>query len=155
MLIKLENEKPVGSPILEHNFKLLHPNISFPQPITADHVKAFGYGIYKQTEPPTVKPWQKAIEVDPVKNESDVWVQSWEIESLTPQERIEKETYFQITNKRIAEGFLQKSDWTMLPDVDIKNKDEWRAYRAQLRAIAKNPPSEIDQWPQVPEEVWE
>ena len=56
-----------------------------------------------------------------------------------------------------AKQLLQSSDWTMLPDVQLKNKDEWVAYRAAVRAIAVNPDinTAVDPvFPPPPEERW-
>jgi hypothetical protein len=56
-------------------------------------------------------------------------------------------------NKSKAEGLLAESDWSVLPDVPLQNKDEWIAYRAVLRDIATNPTLD-PVWPVKPETVW-
>lgn len=38
-----------------------------------------------------------------------------------------------------AKKLLADSDWAMLPDVNISNKSEFEAYRAQLRVLMFNP----------------
>lgn len=47
---------------------------------------------------------------------------------------------------------LQKSDWVVLPDVAVENKEQWLAYRQQLRDITKNfeTPQDV-KWPPLPE----
>lgn len=58
-------------------------------------------------------------------------------------------------NKAYITGILSSTDWTMLPDVNLTNKDEWIAYRAALREMINDPPSvtEFD-LPTKPEEIW-
>lgn len=41
--------------------------------------------------------------------------------------------------KEKAKGYLYNSDWSMASDVNITNRDEFIAYREQLRAIYFNP----------------
>ena len=63
---------------------------------------------------------------------------------LTDEER-------KLTTVETARHLLQSSDWTMLPDVRLENKNEWESYRAAIRAIAINPV--VDPvFPQLPEE---
>jgi hypothetical protein len=59
-------------------------------------------------------------------------------------------------NKDQAIWLLSQSDWVMLPDVNIINKDEWIEYRAALRALVNNPEPSLEvMFPIVPEERWE
>lgn len=51
--------------------------------------------------------------------------------------------------KRIAE-----SDWAVLPDVNISNRDEFEAYRAALRQLILSPVANPD-WPIEPNPVWQ
>lgn len=57
------------------------------------------------------------------------------------------------SNKAKAEGLLQESDWSVLPDVPLQNKLEWEAYRAALRQIAVNPTLD-PVWPVKPQTIW-
>lgn len=38
-----------------------------------------------------------------------------------------------------AKALLQDSDWSVLPDVNISNRAEFEAYRAELRTLYFNP----------------
>jgi hypothetical protein len=60
----------------------------------------------------------------------------------------------QAQNKSQAEQLLQQTDWTQIADVDLVNKADFTAYRAEVRAIALNPPVTVAQWPTKPEEIW-
>jgi hypothetical protein len=57
-------------------------------------------------------------------------------------------------NKTLAERRLLDSDWTVLSDVNLANKAEWEAYRAAVRAIARNPQEGELNWPTKPQNVW-
>lgn len=52
-----------------------------------------------------------------------------------------------------AKKILSESDWAMLPDVNISNKAEFEAYRAQLRVLVFNP-VEAPVFPTEPQPVW-
>lgn len=54
----------------------------------------------------------------------------------------------QEAKKRIAD-----TDWSVLPDVNLTNKDDFTAYRASLRALIVTPT--VDPvWPVEPAAVW-
>lgn len=86
MLIKIENNQPVGNPILEDNFRSLHPDQAFPLVLTPEIVEPFGYGMYDFTQIPTIGPYQKLVEGTPVKNQYGIWRQVWNVVNLTGQE---------------------------------------------------------------------
>lgn len=53
--------------------------------------------------------------------------------------------------KRERTKLLAQSDWTQMPDVEIKTKSEWAAYRQELRDVTDQPgyPRNII-WPTPP-----
>lgn len=57
-------------------------------------------------------------------------------------------------NKFKAQQLLQETDWTQISDVDLVNKSDFTAYRAQLRSIVLNPQATVESWPIKPEEIW-
>jgi hypothetical protein len=59
-------------------------------------------------------------------------------------------TWETIRQKR--DELIKSSDWIFLPDVALKNKEAWLAYRQALRDIPQNfkDPSEVI-WPEKPE----
>lgn len=57
-------------------------------------------------------------------------------------------------NEERARLQLQESDFSMLPDVNLTNKSEWEAYRADLRQIATNPTDGNLTWPVKPQTIW-
>lgn len=70
--------------------------------------------------------------------------------------RFNEDPISEAENKAEAEKLLQESDWTQLDDVGLTgaNKDEWIAYRASLRAIALNPGTGLQNWPDKPDEEY-
>lgn len=52
-----------------------------------------------------------------------------------------------------AKKLLAASDWSVLPDVNISNRAEFEAYRAQLRTLMFNPVAE-PVFPTEPQPVW-
>ena len=69
---------------------------------------------------------------------------SWELIDLT-----QFITWDQIRNTR--NNFLFQTDWTQLPDVELKNKDEWKTYRQELRDLTKKYESPRDvKFPIIP-----
>lgn len=56
-------------------------------------------------------------------------------------------------NKLKAKGLLLDSDWAMLPDVALQNKEAWQEYRAAIRPIALEPILD-PVWPVKPPVIW-
>lgn len=71
--------------------------------------------------------WLDNVQSKPTENEVNV-----EIARLTSEEPL-----VACTNQ--AKTLLAASDWSVLPDVNISNKAEFEAYRAQLRTLMFNP----------------
>lgn len=55
--------------------------------------------------------------------------------------------------KNEAKRLIAASDWSVLPDVGISNVAEFETYRADLRALIKNPVGNPS-FPTEPEPVW-
>jgi hypothetical protein len=60
----------------------------------------------------------------------------------------------QKANLDTSQLLLQESDFTQLADVNLLNKADWATYRAQVRAIANNPPTTPAVFPTVPPLIW-
>jgi len=58
-----------------------------------------------------------------------------------------------IKNANEAEFLLKESDWSVLPDVELLNIDDWKLYRSSLRQIRKNPTLDPI-WPVKPIASW-
>lgn len=92
MLIKIENNLPVGNPILEENFKMLFPEQAFPLVLTPALVNAYGYGMYDFSQVPTAGPYEKVVEGSAIQDQYGIWRQVWEVVPLTGQELLDKKT---------------------------------------------------------------
>lgn len=57
-------------------------------------------------------------------------------------------------NKMVGESKLAQTDWAMLPDVNITNRDDFAAYRNAVRAIVLDPVAGDIDWPVEPKAVW-
>lgn len=162
MLIKLENGQPTGHPVTEENFRKLFPDVSFPNPMTVGDVDQFGFGIYQYCQIPEPGVYEKVIEVSPTKNqETGVWMQTWKLVPMTPEEIEEKNILLKSEVKLQAMSRLAATDWIELPSVTdttkaryLLNKHEFDDYRFALREIAINPPISITNWPTKPDAVW-
>jgi hypothetical protein len=61
------------------------------------------------------------------------------------------------SNLEQSSRILSESDWTVLPDVGLTdaNVQEWKTYRATIRAIRKNPSStQDDNFPDKPDIIY-
>lgn len=138
-----------------------HPYTSFPAAIPDSLAADFDVFPVKDTPVPTYNPIaENLIWSDPVLVDG-IWVQQWAVEDATPEEIAERELQAQQANKAQAQSLLSATDWTDIPAVSdpannphLVNRDEFNAYRLQLRGIAVNPPVTVDPWPVQPEEIW-
>lgn len=152
MFIQLEDGQPVGDPIIEENFRLLFPNTSLPWPFVAEDVEPLGFGLWDFSNQPELGVFEKAVEVDPVKNEYGIWRQTWAIEPMN-EEEIAVRTEYEWNAVRAQRNFrLAMSDWTQLPDAPLTNTEtaNWGSYRQALRDITNQSDPFNIQWPVLP-----
>lgn len=134
----------------ERDIKALSPNTSFPNPFVVREP----YAPVLNSPQPSFNPMTEFCrEVAPVEDGNN-WMQAWEVVELDPEQIEYNENQAKQRNKQQAEKLLQDSDWTQIPDVDLVNKADFTAYRAEVRAIALNPPVTVSEWPVKPDEVW-
>lgn len=55
--------------------------------------------------------------------------------------------------KAEAKRRLADTDWSVLPDVVVKNKLAFETYRSEIRELVLNPVAD-PQWPNEPQPVW-
>lgn len=55
--------------------------------------------------------------------------------------------------KNTAKELIAKTDWIFLPDVNLANKNEFLAYREQLRELIQTPIANPI-WPTEPDAIW-
>jgi hypothetical protein len=150
LYIKIENEQPVGYPMIVQTVRDLHPNISFPSIIDSSELLALGYAEFIRTLPPEAGVLQKAVELTPVFN-GTVATQTWELRDMSDQEKADVTANALIAARSIQKSLLSRSDWTEMPSVQAKKdqtwKDAWAAYRTAVRDADKQ-----STWPLGP--VW-
>lgn len=136
MLIQIKDNKPFGESVSETSFRLMHPNISFSQSLSASDVEPFGFAIYEYTDAPETEQYQKAIEVEPVKNEDGVYLQTWALADMSNDERLIENERKSNDVRAQRNRLLTNSDWTQLAD-STADKNAWATYRQALRDITQ------------------
>lgn len=152
MMIKIQDGKPVGYPMLIDNFRQLFPNVSLPWPVLTEHLAPFGYAVYDFWVKPEHGIFEVAEEIDPIQHEDGVWRQAFSVRAMTEEEqsiRIEEEW----GNVRSLRNFmLSRCDWTQLGDSQLSDEKKiaWLVYRQALRDVTlQTDPFNIT-WPEQP-----
>lgn len=137
-------------------------NVSFPDTITDAQLAEFGIYPIVHTTPVYDPITQNATETYPVQDEkTGLWMEQWIITDATPEEIAARQNAARASNKQTATQMMLDTDWTELPSVTnlsltphLANEAEFIAYRVALRAIAVDPPIEVEAWPIRPAEQW-
>jgi hypothetical protein len=144
---------PSDSCVYVNNHSYSELDISFcPSDVHAlQWNETFGWVEFKKLNDGTTP---KNQEINQLPEWANLCVTAWESADynsknptpLTPEQII-------LSNKKKASSFLIESDFSVLPDVNLQNKQEWLDYRSALRLIIidnlQNP-----EWPTKPEAVW-
>jgi hypothetical protein len=155
LVIKEVNGQPDGFPLTYSNFRLIHPQTSFPDLPDNSFLVDFGYKVFKHTNRPPV-PQFETIADGPIvwSADLDAYTNTYVLTPYTP-EQMERARQIQLgalaTEKNTR---LFQCDWTQLPDVTLTPEEvsAWRVYRQQLRDYMNgvtdpfNPPA----WPVPP-----
>ena len=127
-----------------------HPNVSFPKNVTDEIFAQYGAVPVAITAPPDITYAQDREEGTPVFSNGQ-WHQTWIVIDLSPEQlairRAEQEQ--QVRGQRNEKLF--ESDWTMLSDAPVENRQAWIDYRQTLRDIStqKDYPWVVI-WPEPP-----
>ena len=148
--IKLENNQPVGFPLIEENFRQLFPQFSYPMIFTPDLVEPLGFGIYDFSNQPVRERYKKILETSPVRNENGIWIQTWQIVDKDETEKSQEDLDQAEIIRRERNFKLFESDWTQTLDAPV-DRQAWASYRQQLRDVTAQSgfPWEIV-WPELP-----
>lgn len=150
MLIQIEEGKPVGSAVLESNFKQLFPGTSFPQFLSPADVEPFGFGMYDFTTQPEPGKYQKVVEVEPVKDEQGIYRQTWAVVDMNDDEKAAEDERKAGEVRAERNWKLTASDWTQVADAPV-DQAAWAAYRQALRDVTAQAGFPWDvQWPTQP-----
>ena len=152
MLVRLTDGGVEGSPILESNFLMLYPTVSFPRPLQPEDLEPFGYGLYEYTSVPTASHhYKKVVEAPPVKNEATgVWMQSWTEQDMNDEEKAEADSYQSMRIREVRNNKLAACDYTQVSDYP-RDGSSWHEYRQSLRDIPQQDGFPWDNnWPEEP-----
>lgn len=146
-----EHGAATGNPITSQNFRLLHPDVSFPSELTEVDTLPYGYALYQFSDKPDCDRFQVAEQVDPQYIDG-IWTQMWSIREMTADEKASKIATEWASVRMHKKYLLEESDWSQLPDVNLTEfqRSEWVEYRQAVRDVTNQPdPFNID-WPVPP-----
>jgi len=156
LVIKEVDGHADGFPLTYSNFRLIHPQTSFPDLPDNSFLVDFGYKVFKHTNQPPV-PRFETIADGPIvwSADLDAYTNTYVLTPYTPEQmelarQIQRGALDTEKNTR-----LFQCDWTQLPDVTLTPSEvsAWRVYRQQLRDYMGgvtdpfNPPA----WPVPPQ----
>lgn len=125
------------SSISEYKFKINHPNVSFPSPLTDEILAPFGYAVLNMITPPAYDSWtHRLVEGTPEQREG-AWWQTWELDDVThtPEEEAERLAGVKFAKLSEINAVADRAIATLTatyPDREIstfdKQENEARAY---------------------------
>lgn len=130
MYAKIENNQVVKYPYNNADIRRDNPNVSFPEPISDELLKAVGaVKVADVVAPAFDNKTHKAVEKTPVL-EGGVWKQSWVVEEQPVDEAS--------ANVRAHRDFLLKdTDWVVIKHLELNQNipGVWEVYRQALRDV--------------------
>lgn len=142
------NGTVLNFPYTEEQLYRDHPNVSFPNPLTASDLQRFNVVIVDPTPAPvfdhTVNPQSNPV------NNNGKWMQQWTNIPASQAEIAQRTSIQSATVRGERDRRLAASDWTQLPDANV-NTANWAAYRQQLRDVSSQAefPWNVE-WPVAP-----
>ena len=130
-----------------------NPNTSFPSQWTQTTLDALGLDPVLNGAQPTPGFYQ-VVAQDGVEQINGQWFTKFILVDMDQEAKDAKDAQCKAANKATAEKKLAETDWTQMPDVALVNKQAFTDYRAEIRAIALNPPVIVENWAVKPDEQW-
>jgi hypothetical protein len=159
----IKNGQVAAYPYSLSTFRATNPDVSLPQDPTEAQLNEQGVYTVYPTNPPSYNPiYENLNEVSPTL-QNGVWTQTWAVTPATPEEVAYREANARSENAAYGTALLQATDWTAIASIAdplecdpyLANRQEFLAYRNQVRIIVLNPPVEPPNWPVVPNEDWQ
>lgn len=159
----IQNEQVAAYPYSLTTFRAANPDISLPQDPTEEQLNEQGIYTVYPTNPPSYNPiYENLNEVTPTL-QGGLWTQTWAVTPATPEEIANRETNARSENAAYGSQLLTNTDWTAIASIAdplecnpyLANRQEFLAYRNQVRNIVLNPPVEPPVWPTPPAEDWQ
>ena len=144
--------KESGQVMYESEFRSLHPNTSFPTPLTAEIVNDFGGDVV--LEGPQAQPtrYQTAYR-DGVEQIDGQWFTKYSVAELDDEAKAAKDVEQAKSVRQQRDDKLKETDWLVIKSVETQLifSPEWATYRQTLRDITAQAgfPWEVT-WPDAP-----
>lgn len=152
--VKIEDNIPVGYPMLEPTVREILSNISLPAVLDPAELLTLGFAPFIRTTPPIASVYQRVAEIAPAFDGTTV-TQQFEVTDMGEQEIAVVNAAALDNARSLQRNLLALSDWTEMPSVQSKHTAEWIAawadYRTLVRDVDKQEhwPFTID-WPKEP-----
>jgi hypothetical protein len=144
--------KESGQVMYESEFRSLHPNTSFPVPLTAEIVNDFGGDVV--LEGPQAQPtrYQTAYR-DGVEQIDGQWFTKYSVADLDDEAKAAKDVEQAKSVRQQRDDKLKETDWMVIrsAETSVALAAEWATYRQALRDITAQAgfPWEVT-WPDAP-----
>lgn len=144
-------------------FRAANPDVSLPIDPTEAQLNEQGiYTVYQTPQPYCNPIIQNETEGTP-ENTGGKWYQTWVVTEATQQEIAYRQANAKAENAAYGTQLLTNTDWTAIVSIAdplecnpyLANRQEFLAYRNQVRNIVLNPPVETPVWPTPPVEDWQ
>jgi hypothetical protein len=152
--VKIEDNQPVGYPMLEATVREMLSNVSLPAVLDTAELLTLGFAPFIRTTPPDAGVYQRVAEIAPTFDGSTV-TQQFEVTAMGEQEIAVVDAAALDLAKSQQRNLLALSDWTEMPSVQSKHTAEWIAAWAEYRTLVRDTdkqehwPFTID-WPKEP-----
>ena len=116
----------------EQAFRMLHPNVSFPQSLTDDILIPYKHCNLNYPQQPINNSTEKVTE-DGEELANGTWQVKWKLVEKTIEE-IQAEEDAALTAIRVTRNMLlANTDWTQGADIPVEIQKKWAPYRTLLR----------------------
>jgi len=152
--VKIEDNQPVGYPMLETTVREILSNVSLPAVIDPAELLTLGFASFVRATPPIAGIHQRVAEIAPLFDGTTV-TQQFEVSAMGEQEIEAVNTAALDHARSLQRNLLALSDWTEMPSVQSKHTAEWIAAWAEYRTLVRDTdkqehwPFTID-WPKEP-----
>ena len=141
--------RETGQVMFEGEFRSMHPDTSFPVPLTAEILGDFGADVV--LEGPQAQPTRYQVAFrDGVEQIDGKWYTKYSVADMEQEAKdaLDAKQAALIRSERTQK--LAESDWTQVADAPV-NKETWAVYRQSLRDVTNQTgfPWEVT-WPAKP-----
>jgi hypothetical protein len=143
--VKIEDNIPVGYPMLETTVRSILANVSLPAVLDPAEMVTLGFAPFVRTTQPEAGVYQRVVEVTPLFDGTTV-TQQFEVSAMGEQEIAAVDAAALDNSRSIQRNLLALSDWTEMPSVQSKHTAEWIAAWAEYRTLLRDADKQ-EHWP--------